>query len=71
MTDLPIQCTDKWYPERGERVYIAHAITKHKFKSYYFIRYWGGCLIVLHENKPYRLHARHTGMKPILNLNKG
>lgn len=68
MGDLPIECTDKWRPEQGERVYISHAITKHKFKSYYFIRYWAGCLIVLHENEPYRLHTRHSAMKPILRL---
>jgi len=65
---LPIQCLDSWRPEQGERVYIAHAITKHKFKSYYFLRYWGGCLIVLHNDKPYRLHARHSAMKSILRI---
>jgi hypothetical protein len=66
--NLPTQCTSKWYPKQGERVYLSHAITGHKFKSYYFIRFWAGCLIVLHNNELYRIHTRHSAMKPILNI---
>ena len=68
-----IQCTDKWHPKAGERVYVSHAITKDKinktyfkFKEMYFIRWWNGCLIVFYKDKLHRLHVRHSSMKPIL-----
>ena len=69
MSELPIECTNKWRPNNGDSVYIAHAITGGTFKKADFIRYWGGCLIVLYNNKLHRLHVRHSGMKPILRVN--
>ena len=69
MDKLPIECTNKWHPKQGERVYISHAITKHKFKEAFFIGWWGGCLIIYYESELHRLHVRHSAMKPILNLN--
>ena len=65
---IPIKCTKYWNPKPGERVYISHAITKHKFKDANFISWWDGCLIVMYNKELYRLHLRHSGMKPVLNL---
>lgn len=57
-----------WHPKEGEEVYISHAITKHKYVRA-VLNYWrGGCAFVTTgKYVEYRLHARHTGMKPILN----
>jgi hypothetical protein len=60
---------EHWYPKEGEQVYISHAITKHKFVKATF-NYWkGGCLFATTEtHKEYRLHPRHTAMRPIVRL---
>lgn len=68
MFTIPIKCTDQWHPKQGERVYISHAITKHKFKDANFISWWDGCLIVMYKRSLHRLHVRHSSMKPVLKL---
>ncbi len=69
MSELPVECTNLWRPKEGDRVYIAHAITKGAFKEAFFIRYWQGCLIIYYNNELHRLHVRHSGMKPVLRIN--
>lgn len=59
---------NEWHPEQGERVYFAHAITKNKFVSCFFIRWWGGCLIVFFNGKLHRCHVRHSGMKQVIKI---
>ena len=58
-----------WIPQSGEMLYVAHAITKGKFIRAYYVCFYKGChYVTTPTHKRYRIHVRHTAMKPIITV---